>query len=95
MATARILLGMPTTPLTKRDAWSATFEHLFDYLDSPRTDCPLHLPAPPPASNITEEMLEVNGLQRDIMEMHANLLDVPFPSHITRQGQVSEWLQVR
>jgi hypothetical protein len=94
MATTRILLGMSTTPLTKRDAWSATFEHLFTTFDEPRTDCPLHLPAAPPPANITEEELPVNDLQKQIMEMHANLAGVPFPNHVQRQGQVSEWLQV-
>jgi hypothetical protein len=36
--------------LTDRDAWAATFEHVFLQRDAPRTDCPLHAPdAPPPA----------------------------------------------
>lgn len=35
-------------PLTKRDAWAATFDYLFDELDAPRTDCPTHLPDVPP-----------------------------------------------
>jgi len=39
--------------LTKRDAWSGTFEDVFLELESPRDDCPLHLPhAPPPGANI-------------------------------------------
>lgn len=76
MATARILLGIPTTPLTKRDEWSATFEHLFETLDSPRTDCPLHLPDAPPPSQTFEETLPVNSLQRNIMGMHAHLTGI-------------------
>jgi len=94
MATARILLGIESAgPLTKRDAWSATFENLFEILDTPRTDCPLHLPDAPPPSDISEESLPVNDLQKTIMKMHAHLTGVEFPTHITRQGQVSEWLQ--
>ena len=37
--------------LTRRDAWSASFDHLFDQLSAPRTDAPMHLPeAPPPTA---------------------------------------------
>ena len=37
--------------LTRRDAWSASFDHLFDQLPAPRTDAPMHLPeAPPPTA---------------------------------------------
>lgn len=43
----RKLLGIQSGPLTKRDAWVATWEHIFS-LSSPRTDCPLHLPDPHP-----------------------------------------------
>jgi phospholipase C len=53
MATVRKLLDFMngTEPLTKRDAWAATFEHVFDILDEPRTDCPMTLPdAVPPAT---------------------------------------------
>ena len=39
---------MTSGPLTKRDAWAATFEHVLDARDTPRADCPLHLPAAPP-----------------------------------------------
>lgn len=47
IATARTLFNL-TSPLTKRDAWAASFEELL--LDSPRSDAPMHLPdAPPPA----------------------------------------------
>jgi hypothetical protein len=95
MATSRILLGMSSTPLTQRDAWSGTFEHLFANLTAPRTDCPLHLPPPPPPAPFDEANLPVNGLQQNIMEWHANLVGVPFPTHIQRQGQVSEWLQAQ
>jgi len=94
MATTRKLLGMKSGPLTKRDAWAATFEQVLS-LPQPRTDCPLHTPpAPPPAIGPDTEALQpVNELQHHIMETHAHLAGVPFPSHITQQSDVSEWLQ--
>eukprot|EP01113_Clastostelium_recurvatum_P048518 TRINITY_DN885_c0_g1_i1.p1 TRINITY_DN885_c0_g1~~TRINITY_DN885_c0_g1_i1.p1 ORF type:complete len:683 (-),score=96.84 TRINITY_DN885_c0_g1_i1:346-2313(-) len=94
IATVRKLFGMTSPPLTKRDAWSATFEHLFN-LTSPRDDCPFHLPdaAPllPQFSPDLEAKQPLNGLQQHIMTVHAHLAGVPFPSHITRQGEMSEW----
>ena len=50
VATIKRLFDLPSF-LTKRDAWSASFDHLFDALDTPRTDTPMHAPdAPPPTS---------------------------------------------
>ena len=95
MATTRKLLGMDTTPLTKRDAWAATFEHLFDTLDTPRTDCPLHLPAavPPQKDGLAiEAELTPNSLQTHIMTVHAHMADVDYPNTVTAQKHVSEWL---
>jgi len=96
IATTRILLGMTSGPLTKRDAWSATFEQVFN-LTEPRTDCPYNLPAAPPPSvqysPEKEAKMPLNGLQEDIMTLHANLLGEEFPTHITSQGQVAEWVQ--
>lgn len=37
---------MTSAPLTKREAWSGTFEDIFDQRDTPRTDCPKTLPIP-------------------------------------------------
>ena len=83
IATARKLLQplAYTPPLTGRDAWAATFEHLFDELDAPRTDCPQKLPpAPPPASGVhslgpsIEATLLVNELQSHIMEVADGLV---------------------
>jgi phospholipase C len=96
MATVRKLLDMKSPALTKRDAWSATFEQVFN-LTQPRTDCPIHLPpAPAPAANydpVVEMNMPVNDLQKHIMTIHAHLAGVEYPSHIKKQGQVSEWLQ--
>ena len=47
-STIKRLFNLPSF-LTKRDAWSASFDHLFEELPAPRTDTPYHLPeAPPP-----------------------------------------------
>lgn len=63
MATVRRLFGMNATaaPLTERDAWAATFEHLFLKLDAPRSDCPLTLPDAPPPSHPTLPGRPVKG----------------------------------
>jgi len=42
ISTANKLFGL-TGHLTKRAAWSGTYEHIFS-LSKPRTDCPTHLP---------------------------------------------------
>ena len=58
-------------------------------LTAPRTDCPMHLPeAPPPAKGYSwenEAALPINGLQEDIMMMHASVMGEEFPSHIKTQ----------
>jgi phospholipase C len=46
LATMKKMFGLPSF-LTKRDAWAATFDDYLHVLDSPRTDCPLHLPEAP------------------------------------------------
>eukprot|EP01004_Peranema_trichophorum_P003240 NODE_2239_length_1644_cov_65.666009_g1918_i0.p1 GENE.NODE_2239_length_1644_cov_65.666009_g1918_i0~~NODE_2239_length_1644_cov_65.666009_g1918_i0.p1 ORF type:complete len:511 (-),score=107.12 NODE_2239_length_1644_cov_65.666009_g1918_i0:111-1538(-) len=95
MATTRKLLNMDPTPLTKRDAWAATFEHVLS-LKTPRKDCPVHLPnAPPPTPGYREieANLPLNSLQKDIASIHAHLTTKPFPDHIKSQGEISGWLQ--
>lgn len=102
MATARILLGMPDTPLTKRDAWSGTFEHLLSR-DTPRTDCPAQLPPVPEAvlSPAVEAALPLNDLQRQISEVHAHVVGGPDAATDARavagrrQAHVSEWVQTK
>ena len=99
IASARKLLPVlnNTGPLTARDAWSATFEHVFYALDTIRSDCPMHLPEPlpPTLSAEVEAKLPINGLQRHIMTVHAHLAGHKFPSHIAQQGLVGDWLQER
>lgn len=106
MATTRKLLGMNTPPLSRRDAWAATFEHALS-LDAPRADCPLHLPdAPAPATApISDEgQRPLNDLQRHISAVHNHLsgrsspgdLSAPLSNFehtdLATQADVSEWL---
>eukprot|EP00911_Craspedida_sp_UC1_P002499 UC1_evm1s1858 len=108
MATARKLLGIADSagPLTKRDAWAATFEHVLS-LPQPRTDAPMQLPDAPQPSLAPEDeaKLPLNDLQQHIGLHHANAAGVPFPpaastetknagnNPVFAQGDISEWLQ--
>lgn len=57
LKTARILLDMSVRkPLTKREAWAASFEHFFN-LTEPRTDCLETLPVPPQAQALWKKHL--------------------------------------
>jgi phospholipase C len=93
MATIRRVLNMSSGPLTKRDAWAATFEHLL--LDEPRSDCPQHLPDPAPTSwpFEVEAARPLNSLQTYIATVHAHLAGLPYPTHITTQSDISAWLR--
>lgn len=51
-ATLRKLFNLTSPPLTKREAWSATFEDIVMRRSSPRTDCPHTLPIPPEAQSL-------------------------------------------
>ena len=46
VATVKRLFDLPAF-LTRRDAWAAPFDWLFEDLDEPRTDAPMHLPSAP------------------------------------------------
>ena len=63
--------------LTKRDAWSATFETRFKELNKARTDCPMKLPPAPSSLGAAhadkEASLPLNHLQDDIVA-HFHLL---------------------
>jgi|EP00945_MAST-04E_sp_MAST-4E-sp1_P001702 phospholipase C len=63
--------------LTKRDAWSATFETRFNELSKARTDCPMTLPPAPTSLGAAhaekEAILPLNHLQEDIVA-HFHLL---------------------
>jgi phospholipase C len=45
-ATLKNMFDLPNF-LNKRDAWAATFDHAWNKLEEPRTDCPLTLDLPP------------------------------------------------
>lgn len=96
IATARKILGMTSAPLTKRDAWAATFEHVLS-LSAPRTDCPLHLveaTKPYTLHSVEREAeMPINGLQEDVLKWHSALIGVDYPHHLTKQGEIGEWLQ--
>ena len=96
--TMREMFGLGE-PLTKRDAWAASFADQF--LDTPRTDCPMTLPdAPKPEEGDLERELAqpVNHLQQDIIRGLANVhgRDQPLcqeealPTH---QHQASDWFK--
>lgn len=87
-------------PLTKRDAWAATFEDRLTELTEPRTDCPMTLPAAPKtlsAEHAAQEAVQpLNDLQVDIVaaydalrESHGIKSKRPLP---TMQGDASEWI---
>ncbi len=87
MATFRKMMNMSEGPLTRRDAWSATFEHLFS-LSEPRTDAPWSAPAPPPATHFDEHRQALTDLQKEIVDMH---LSVSKAEHLKKpmfQGQL-------
>lgn len=98
MSSTRKLLNMQSPPLTNRDAWAGTFEHVFT-LDEPRSDCMDHLPNAGPASDgyspYTEMAMSINDLQKQILDMHAHLGGYQFPAtaKLQTQGQVSEHAQ--
>lgn len=106
MSTARKLLDMPLQNLTGRDGWAATFEHVFEELDAPRDDCPMHLPAAPKPSlkHIDEGSLPLNDLQKDIANVHfhvsasyvdndGNHQDIDGTLEAMKQRDISAYLQ--
>jgi hypothetical protein len=91
MATFRRMLNMTEGPLTKRDGWAATFEHIFS-LKSPRTDAPLHTPEPPPPSLPEEALLPVTDLQMEIFDMHAAVSRANYRQRPRVQGDLHKLL---
>ena len=74
-ATLRKIFPQLGGPLTARDGWAATFEHLFT--DTIRTDMPRTLPSlPPPAEGEMERQLNLSvddhalGLMRILCELN-------------------------
>mmetsp|Transcript_22111 Transcript_22111/g.32895 ORF Transcript_22111/g.32895 Transcript_22111/m.32895 type:complete len:108 (-) Transcript_22111:35-358(-) len=80
------MFNLPAGFLTKRDAWAATFDHVFtdSKLNEPRTDAPMHLPAPPAQSEYFKDksffhsaQLPLTGLQQQLVWMASELCDQP------------------
>lgn len=102
MATVRKLFpSMTQDALSARDAWSSTFEHVFDTLTESRGDCPLHLPdanVPTPATN-ADALRAIGGrihaplidIQEDIARVHAHLAGVRMPEFVN-QVVHAQWL---
>ncbi|KAL8464246.1 hypothetical protein ACS0TY_033957 [Phlomoides rotata] len=73
-ATIKKIFNLSSNFLTHRDAWAGTFEHLFDELSSPRTDCPEFLPDVAPLRR--REVDENRGLsefQGEVVQLAAVL----------------------
>ena len=100
MATVRKVFNMTSPPLTKRDAWAATFEHALETVSTPRTDCPTTLPNPPPADKYhaaKEGSQPINSLQEFMITTAAELAgynrDLKPNHHVATQSEAGEWLQ--
>jgi len=61
--------------LTDRDEWAATFDHLVNGRDEPRTDCPEKLPVPDRVESPEEEQkkAKISSLQHEILAMAQGL----------------------
>jgi len=106
ISTVRKWFGMTSAPLTRRDAWAATFEHVLD-LDAPRSDCPARLvpPAPYTAGATRDDVLQaearapISPLQREIMQHTHMLTDgaprrrSPHPDTLATEREAGDWLR--
>ena len=100
IATVRKMLGGDSVskPLTKRDAWSATFDGRLSET-SPRTDCPMTLPDAPKSLGAAharaEAMQPVNDLQKDILGAFRAVAGRDPATHPlpTLQGDAGAWLE--
>ena len=95
-----LLDGGRVPPLTKRDAWAATFDDYLTTLTEPRTDCPTTLPPAPKSLGVESATIEaaqrLNDLQTDIVGAYEALrlrTGVASPGALPqRQGEASEWI---
>lgn len=85
-STVRSHFGAPGRNLTDRDAWSATFNHIWSQRSIPRTDCPSTLPSPPsddsehahglfPGSRAQDGSAPATDLQRALFQLAGALHD--------------------
>lgn len=78
-STIKKMWGLSSDFLTERDRWAGTFEHIFNDLSQPRTDCPMELP-PAPTPTLQPDLNEpVMGLQEDFILFAAGLINDDIP----------------
>lgn len=87
MATFRKMMNMTEKPLTRRDAWAATFEHVFS-LKEPRTDAPWSAPPPMQPAETNEHRQPLTDLQKEIVDMHVSVSRASHVKHPRTQGQM-------
>ena len=98
-ATMRKLFPELGGPLTKRDAWAATFDHVLT--DQLRDDCPMRLPeVPPPPEGELERQLsrEIDEHARGVIKMLCELVgavggsaETPCGSEIRTYRDFAPW----
>jgi phospholipase C len=92
-----------TPPLTRRDAWAATFGHVLSETEPRVADVPRTLPDPAPSPHYqigdhltsklaAEAAKPMNGLQRHISSVLAHLSGVA-PFRDTTQRNMSDWIR--
>jgi phospholipase C len=83
-ATLKLMFNL-TSFLTARDAWAGTFDGVFSSRSSPRTDCPVTLPAPRPLAHRKRATGHepLSDLQRQMVGIAAALNDAKVPADMT------------
>eukprot|EP01102_Stenamoeba_stenopodia_P011388 TRINITY_DN3494_c0_g1_i1.p1 TRINITY_DN3494_c0_g1~~TRINITY_DN3494_c0_g1_i1.p1 ORF type:complete len:505 (-),score=88.74 TRINITY_DN3494_c0_g1_i1:105-1619(-) len=86
-ATLKTVFGLPDF-LTLRDAWSGTFDFIWQMLSEPRTDCPLNVPTPSEGSGLHQ--MWKRSLQREskIAEVLAN--PTPEQTKLASKAKITE-----
>lgn len=106
-ATLRKVFPTLGGPLTHRDAWAATFEHLWVGRSEPRSDCPTKLPElPPPPAGEMERTLglpideHAQGLMATLCDMLSSAADGTAPgcsgdeqSRIETYREFAPWVE--
>lgn len=104
IATVRRLYGLPE-PLTRRDAWAASFEGVIS-LEEPRTDCPTTLPSPPVHDDLRQRaggqplsrpgLSQLNELQSTFIDMIGDVTGGPPEINaILNEGNAGLWVHQR
>jgi hypothetical protein len=92
-ATVKKMWNLDSDFLTKRDEWASTFEHIFDELEAPRTDCPLAAPDAP-AVHLAQDMdAEVEDLQRNWIDLISGLVGENVQSRGMTEGDASLYIK--